>query len=236
MMARPPQASNQKLARLPRRSPELAVAKRLLSILFAGMIAVASTASTKKEPLGDEEHEREEFGVNSYTAPSIRQIFQQLDELKPLLFGQLKRDFPLPISASREQRGLIFGGLIADGFLIVEAERKNVVEDFGRVLMREARGLGVADCVTRHSANLTGLGRSGNWACVREELIATQADVEQAMIDLRDEKMAHLISLGGWLGLWRSALAQNFPPHGQKSWHNQTWQIISPMYARFIQR
>ncbi len=199
MMARPPHASNQKLARLPRRSPELAVAKRLLSILFAGMIAVASTASTKKEPLGDEEHEREEFGVNSYTAPSIRRIFQQLDELKPLLFGQLKRDFPLPISASREQRGLIFGGLIADGFLIVEAERKNVVEDFGRVLMREARGLGVADCVTRHSASLTELGRSGDWARVRKELIATQADVEQAMIDLRDEKMAHLISLGGWL-------------------------------------
>jgi|GEM_PF-6730365 hypothetical protein len=31
---------------------------------------------------------------------------------------------------------------------MVEAERKNIVEDFGRVLMREARGLGVADCVT----------------------------------------------------------------------------------------
>jgi hypothetical protein len=34
---------------------------------------------------------------------------------------------------------------------------------------------------------------------VREELIATQADVEQGVIDLRDEKLAHLISLGGWL-------------------------------------
>jgi hypothetical protein len=30
-------------------------------------------------------------------------------------------------------------------------------------------------------------------------LITTQTDVEQAMLDLRDEKMAHLISLGGWL-------------------------------------
>lgn len=34
---------------------------------------------------------------------------------------------------------------------------------------------------------------------MREELIATQADVEQGVIDLRDEKLAHLISLGGWL-------------------------------------
>ena len=83
-----------------------------------------------------------------------------------------------------------------DGFLIVEAEPKNVVEGFGRVLMREARGLGLADCVARHGASLTGLGRSGNWARVRKELIATQADVEQAMIDLRDEKNGAFDQLG----------------------------------------
>ena len=65
--------------------------------------------------------------------------------------------------------------------------------------MREARGLGVADRVIRHSASLTELGRRGAWQAVRKELIATQADVEQAMIELRDQKMAHLISLGGWL-------------------------------------
>ena len=34
---------------------------------------------------------------------------------------------------------------------------------------------------------------------MRKELIATKTDVEQAMIELRDQKMAHLISLGGWL-------------------------------------
>jgi len=51
----------------------------------------------------------------------------------------------------------------------------------------------------RHSASLNDLGRSGEWQQVRQELIATQADVEQAMVELRDEKMAHLISLGGWL-------------------------------------
>jgi len=53
--------------------------------------------------------------------------------------------------------------------------------------------------VMRHSASLTELGRRGEWQQVRQELIATQTDVEQAMIELRDEKMAHLISLGGWL-------------------------------------
>ena len=43
-------------------------------------------------------------------------------------------------------------------FLVVEAERKNTVDNLGRVLMREARGFGVADRVIRHSASLTELG------------------------------------------------------------------------------
>src|ERR1700704_2965978 len=73
------------------------------------------------------------------------------------------------------------------------------MDDLGRVLIREAGGLGVADRVIRHSASLTELGRNGDWMAVRKELEATQADVEQAMIALRDQKMAHLISLGGWL-------------------------------------
>jgi len=184
-----------------------------LSILLATTLAAPTAQSPPDEPLGDEEHEREELGVNPYTAPSIVRIFAQLDELKPLPFEKLKRDFPSAAAVSREQKGLIFGGLIADGFLIVESEKKNLVEELGRILVREARALGVADRVMRHSASLTELGRRGDWAAVRNELIATQADVEQAMIELHDQKLAHLISLGGWLrGLEISsgAVTENF--------------------------
>jgi hypothetical protein len=69
MMALPPQASNQKLAPPPPSSSKLAVAKTLLWILFAGTIGAAPTASTGEEPFGSEEHEREEFDVNSYVGP-----------------------------------------------------------------------------------------------------------------------------------------------------------------------
>ena len=145
------------------------------------------------------EHEREELGVNPYTAPSVAEIFQQLDDLKPLPFEQLKREFPQAAHSSREQMGMVFGGLVADGFLIVECQKKNLVEDLGRVLLRQARSLGVGDRVMRHSASLTELGKKGDWPEVRRELISTQQDVEQAMSELRDQKMAHLIGLGGWL-------------------------------------
>jgi hypothetical protein len=169
----------------------------MLLITFA--VGFANSANAQEEQQMEQGYEREELGVNAYTAPPIARVFQQLDELKPLPFGRLWRDFPQASPARREQKGMIFGGLVADGFLIVEAEKKNLVDDLGRVLIREARGLGVADRVMRHTASLKELGREANWPAVREELIATQADVEQAMIELRDQKMAHLISLGGWL-------------------------------------
>jgi hypothetical protein len=161
------------------------------------------------------EHEREELGVNPYTAPSVAEIFQQLDDLKPLPYEQLKRDFPQAARASREQMGMVFGGLVADGFLIVEAKRSNLVEDLGRVLLRQARSLGVGDRVMRHSASLTELGKKGDWAAVRKELISTQQDVEEAMTELKDQKMAHLISLGGWLRgleICAGAVESNYTP------------------------
>lgn len=156
----------------------------------------------------EQDYEREELGVNPYTAPSIARIFQQLDELKPLPFDQLKRAFPQASHATREQMGMIFGGLVADGFLLVECQKKDLVDELGRVLLRQARSLGVADRVMRHSASLTELGQHGEWEAMRKELTATQSDVEQAMMELHDQKMAHLISLGGWLrGLEISAEA-----------------------------
>lgn len=137
--------------------------------------------------------------MNAYTAPSITRIFQDLDELKPLPFDQLRRDYSQPAHASREQMALVFGGLIADGFLLVACEKKDRVEDFGRNLLRQAQSLSVADRVTRHSASLTELAKHGDWTAVRNELVATQGDVEQALVELRDQKVAHLIGLGGWL-------------------------------------
>jgi hypothetical protein len=161
------------------------------------------------------EHEREELGVNPYTAPSVAEIFQQLDDLKPLPFEELKREFPQAAHASREQMGMVFGGLVADGFLIVESKKQNLVEDLGRVLLRQARSLGVGDRVMRHSASLTELGKKGDWQAVRRELISTQQDVEEAMTELKDQKMAHLISLGGWLRgleICAGAVESNYTP------------------------
>ncbi len=180
---------------------------------------ISSPLRAQDEKGTEQAYEREELGVNPYTAPSIANIFQQLDELRPLPFDQLKRTLAGAGAVTREQKGLIFGGLIADGFLIVDAERKNLIDELGRVLLREARSFGVGDRVMRHSASLTELGRRGEWPAVRKELISTQTDVEKAMVELRDQKMAHLISLGGWLRgleICAGAVESNFSPQRAK--------------------
>src|SRR5436190_8652385 len=166
------------------------VVRTIIAYTWTFFFTVASQLPTlaQEKPAGSADHAREELGVNPFTAPSVADIFQQLDGLKPLPFEQLKREFPQAIHSGREQMGLIFGGLLADGFLIVECQKKNLVDDLGRVLLRQARSLGVGDRVMRHSAGLTDLGRRGNWAAIRHELIATQGDVEQAMTALRDQK------------------------------------------------
>jgi hypothetical protein len=202
MMAFPSQPSNQKwcncLAKTAANHQKIGPKSMLhLALIFAAVVGFHPVKA--EEPPASEEHEFEELGVNHYTAPSIAQIFKQLDELRPLPFDQLKREPPPVAGATREQEGLMFGELIADGFLLVGAEKKNSIENFGRVLLQHARGLGVGDRVMRHSASLTDLGQRGDWPRMRQELIITQSDVEQAMVALRDEKMAHLISLGGWL-------------------------------------
>ena len=115
-----------------------------LAKLFArnrhNLVLVARNAERLSEVATELNH----FGITVKTVP--------LDLAAPpaptFLFDQLKREPPQSINAGREQKAVIFGGLIADGFLIVEAERKNAVENFGRVLMEQARGLGVGERVS----------------------------------------------------------------------------------------
>jgi hypothetical protein len=179
------------------------------------LLAFAVSGYAQKPPdefLGDE-HMREELGVNPFTAPSIELILKTLDELKPLPYDKLARAIPNRPPQKREQLALSFGGLIADGFLIVECEQKEEVEPLGRAVLDFARGLAVAEKLTRRSKSLVDLSKAGNWKKMKEELASAQIEVEDAMVALRDEEIAHLVSLGGWLrGLEISAEAISDQP------------------------
>lgn len=148
--------------------------------------------------LGDE-HVREEFGVNQFTTPSIRKLFEMLDGLGKLSYEALKRPITRQTPTDRVMVSLGLGTLIADGFLIVQCEKVEAMEDVGRALIKYAKVLGAGSRMNRHTQSLFEHSIEGKWDQLRDELALTQADVEVEMVQLRDVEIAHLVSLGGWL-------------------------------------
>ena len=178
--------------------PAMKILARWRAAVLAGLV-FTTTASGEKLPQADIGHIREELGVNSYTAPSIQLILQELNALKPIPFEKVWRDLPEATPQDRARLALSIGAVIADGFLTVTAEKQSRIEPVGRVLLKLAKGLGVGDHVTRHSRSILEKAARKEWDEIRAELVRTQAEVEAALLGLKDEEMAHLVALGGWL-------------------------------------
>jgi hypothetical protein len=182
----------------------------VLPLAFAG----TSKAENNSE-LSDDSHFQEELGINQYTTPSIEKLFDTLDSLKPIPIRELSRPPRALRLDNRVRFALGFGILIGDGFLAVVGQDAKDISSLGRELLRRAKGLGVQQPVNRHSKQLLDLAKQSNWNGLRKELIVTQKDVETAMLELRDEEMAHLLSLGGWirgLEIGAASVATDFSP------------------------
>jgi hypothetical protein len=177
------------------------LSRRCLTFALGLCLLPAALAQkpAKSQPQLDIEHVREELGVNEFTAPSIELVFQELSYLKPIPFDKVWRDLPEGSPQSRARLALAAGGVIADGFLAVTAEKQSRIEPVGRSLMRLAKGLGVGDSVNKHSRSILEKAAKKDWADVKKELVRAQAEVEAAMMQLKDEEIAHLVALGGWL-------------------------------------
>jgi hypothetical protein len=172
---------------------------RGFAILICCLGAAASSAFAQNRPPEDIEHIREELGVNDFTAPSIEIVLRELNELKPVPFDKIWRDLPDATPQDRPRLALEMGAVIADGFLAVAGEKQSRIEPVGRVLLKYARGLGVAEHVNNHTRSILEKAARQQWPQIKQELIRTQAEVEAAMLGLKDEEIAHLVALGGWL-------------------------------------
>jgi hypothetical protein len=151
------------------------------------------------EDIVGDEHVREEFGVNEFTTPSIRKLFDMLNHVGKLSYDNLKRPFTDKTPADRVLVSMGLGTLIADGFLIVQCEKVEEMEAVGRAMIKYGKALGAGNRMNKHTGSLFEYSMKGNWQDLRVELAKTQADVEAEMVMLRDVDIAHLISLGGWL-------------------------------------
>lgn len=160
---------------------------------------MAQSDSLKELEASSTEHMREELGVNPVTSPSIASLLKDLEAFRPVPLKAIESANREASFSNRLQTALHFGSLVADGFMLAIAERPQDVQDIGRELIRQSRALGVGERLAKRSKSLFELSDKGDWVGMRGELVKTQADVEESMMELHDEEMAHMVSLGGWL-------------------------------------
>ncbi len=180
------------------------VTRWLLAAIVAFTLPSAAFAEDEKKKAAPANEEadidqiREELGINGFTAPSIEHLLAELMQLRPIPIEKLWRDVPPDMPDTRAKIAMRSGRIIADGLLAIIAEKPSRIEGPARALVRYAKALGVADHITKHSKSLLEKAAKENWLDLRKELVKSQADMEAGMMALKDEEIAHLVSLGGW--------------------------------------
>src|SRR6201987_2778537 len=137
--------------------------------------------------------------LDDVVVPLPSEVFNVLDKLgTPNWRGEL-RDPIIKNHRERTRIALLLGSVVAEGFVAVEAGDKDQVKQIGRQVLELARAIGVESAVLSRTNRIIAKADSGDWVAVRRELDGALADVKNAMVELRDAQLAHLVSLGGWL-------------------------------------
>jgi hypothetical protein len=137
--------------------------------------------------------------VDDVVVPLPNEVFGALNKLGGVNWKEYVRNGKGNTFTERPRIALLLGTVIADGFIAVQAEDAPTVRDIGQRVLVLAKAIGVGNSITPHAKAITEAADKRNWGNVRKELDRTQNSVQQAMIEVDDEKLSHLVSLGGWL-------------------------------------
>ncbi len=137
--------------------------------------------------------------VDNVVVPLPNEVFGALNKLGGVNWRDYVRSEKGSNFTERPRIALLLGTVIADGFIAVQAEDAPAVKDIGQRVLSLAKGIGVGNSITPHAKAITEAADKRNWPGVRQELDRTQNSVQQAMNEVHDEKLSHLVSLGGWL-------------------------------------
>ncbi len=100
---------------------------------------------------------------------------------------------------SRAQIALVLGGVFADGYLAAQAEDAQQCRNIGKDLLRLSKTLGVQTELLDRSRSIAESAQKKEWAILRRELNATEAELGAALRKHEDEGLARLVSLGAWM-------------------------------------
>ena len=149
---------------------------------------------------------------------------------KPNWSGQYRPPIPTTYR-NRAQIALNLGGLIADGFIAVEAKDSQQVKNIGGDIIKLAKALGVSENLLRRGNSLNEFAENDEWDALQEELEATQNEVKSSMQSHSDQDLVILVSVGGWLRgtqVVSAAIVQNYDERSAKV-------LRQPALVSFIQ-
>src|SRR5213595_2739144 len=168
---------------------------------------------------------------DSISIPTPGELFAALEKPgKTDWSGQYRG--PMPITyRNRAQIALNLGGLIADGFIAVEAKDSQQVKNIGSDIIKLAKALGVSERLLGRGNSINEFADNDEWDTLQEELEATQNEVKSSMQSHADQDLVILVTLGGWIRgtqVVTAAIMQNYDEQSAKV-------LRQPALVRLIQ-
>jgi hypothetical protein len=174
--------------------------KHLVKVVFAAtFFLLAISGSGQAPPSHIDLSKFPATQLDDIVVPLPSEVFNVLDKLGTPNWQEQLREPVVKNRGEREQIALLLGSVVAEGFVAVEAADKARVKQIGRDVLELARAIGVESTVLTRTNSIVTKADSGDWVSVRRELDGALTDVKNAMIQLKDAQLAHLVSLGGWL-------------------------------------
>jgi len=155
--------------------------------------------------------------VDSAVIPIPLEIFASLDKLGQQDWGGQVTERPVEIDGSRSRIAMLFGLVVSEGFIAVQAQDKEGVRRIGREVLRLAEPLNVSSAVESHANAIIDSAGRDDWEAVRGELDKTRQTVLNELKINRDRALVPLVSLGGWLGgteALAAVLKENYSAEG----------------------
>jgi len=169
--------------------------------------------------------------LDAISIPTPGELFAALEKPgKPNWVGQMRGPIGMTYK-NRAQIALNLGGLIADGFIAVEAKDSQQVKNIGTDIIKLAKALGVSENVLSRGNSINEFAENDEWDALQEELEATQNEVKSSMQTHRDQDLVILVSVGGWIRGTQAvsaAVMQNYDERAAKV-------LRQPALVNFIQ-
>ena len=139
------------------------------------------------------------YVVDDVVVPVPSEIFSVLDKLGEPNWRQELRGVKMPETTDRTRLSLVFGTVVAEGFVAVQAQDKQAVEDIGREVIDLSKSLGIHKSVLPHAQAILDAANKNQWPSIRKEFDSTQKTVRETMEKMKDAELSQCVSLGGWL-------------------------------------